>query len=288
MFCRQCPTHSDQPVARRRPYKLLTLTIVLLGLALLLPAGAFASNAAGWNPEWSGVPEDVDALAFPNASDGWMVGYDGTILATTDGGATWKTQRSGADERLSNDWLNAVAFPNASDGWVVGATRDKNNNITSTIRATTDGGSTWTDQNPGATEVLNGVAFPNASDGWAVGETAPSSPPADGGATWKTQSSGTADPSPPSASPTPLHGWAVGASGTILATTDGGATWKTQRSGTADASTPSPSPTPVTAGRRAMTASSSPPRRRRHLDCPGLRSVCWVCRPRQRRFPQRP
>ena len=43
------------------------------------------------------------------------MGTDGTILATSNGGATWTPQNSGTTESLSG-----VAFANASDGWAVG------------------------------------------------------------------------------------------------------------------------------------------------------------------------
>jgi len=43
------------------------------------------------------------------------VGGSGTILATTDGGATWKAQNSGTTVILIG-----VALANATDGWAVG------------------------------------------------------------------------------------------------------------------------------------------------------------------------
>ena len=41
--------------------------------------------------------------------------YEGAILATSDGGIHWQTQKSGTDEALLG-----VAFPDATHGWVVG------------------------------------------------------------------------------------------------------------------------------------------------------------------------
>ena len=46
---------------------------------------------------------------------GWAVGQKGTILQTTDEGASWKAQTSGTTE-----FLLAVEFLDANNGWVVG------------------------------------------------------------------------------------------------------------------------------------------------------------------------
>ena len=139
---RQCPTHSDQSAARWRTYTVLALTLVLLGLTLALPAGAFAT--AGWTPQSSGTAADAfEAVAFANARHGWVVGSGqnsngvtvGIILATTNGGATWKRQYSGpAGISPEGSGLNAVAFANARHGWVVGDS--------GIILATTNGGAT--------------------------------------------------------------------------------------------------------------------------------------------------
>jgi photosystem II stability/assembly factor-like uncharacterized protein len=66
------------------------------------------------------------AVAFVNAQMGWALGdlqegggeYTGTVLSTTDGGATWTPRTSGlpaflADKRWS---LNDVSFPTSGAG----------------------------------------------------------------------------------------------------------------------------------------------------------------------------
>ena len=119
MLCRQRPTIGERPATQRHIARLLTLTFVLLGLALALPAGAFA--AAGWSPQSSGTTANLYGVAFTNASAGWAVGENpGTgasvILATTNGGITWKAQSSGTTQTLYS-----VCFANVLDGWTVGA-----------------------------------------------------------------------------------------------------------------------------------------------------------------------
>ena len=80
------------------------------------------------------------AVAFPDATHGWVVGgeeidhpggpYPGDlILATTDGGATWKVQQRGGGDI---EGMTAVAFADATHGWAV--------DTGGTILATSTGG----------------------------------------------------------------------------------------------------------------------------------------------------
>ena len=167
------------------------------------------------------VPRRYQAVAFPSASAGFAVGDDATILATTDGGATWTAQAAPAGLTAH---LRAVAFPSATAGFAVGDD--------ATILATTDGGATWTAQAApaGLTAHLRAVAFPSASAGFAVGDDATILATTDGGATWTAQAApaGLTAHLRAVAFPSASAGFAVGDDATILATTDGGATWTAQ------------------------------------------------------------
>jgi photosystem II stability/assembly factor-like uncharacterized protein len=95
-----------------------------------------------------------------DASHAWAVGGnpDGTdpiILATSDGGATWREQRSGATRTLYG-----VAFADQWHGWAVG--RD------GTLAGTDDGGKTWREDSATGSD-LWGVALGDADHGLAVG-----------------------------------------------------------------------------------------------------------------------
>ncbi|RMH31265.1 MAG: hypothetical protein D6690_16970 [Nitrospirae bacterium] len=70
------------------------------------------------------------SVTFVSPRQGWAVGDEGTILATTDGGATWQAQRSG-----TKAWLSSVAFVSPCQGWAAGEN--------GTILTTADGGATW-------------------------------------------------------------------------------------------------------------------------------------------------
>jgi len=81
----------------------------------------------------SGVlPNDalLYGMSFVDENHGWIAGEFGTILATTDGGTTWKQQASGLESTLFG-----IHFSDANTGLAVG--------IDSVILRTDDGGTTW-------------------------------------------------------------------------------------------------------------------------------------------------
>jgi photosystem II stability/assembly factor-like uncharacterized protein len=160
-------------------------------------------------------------ISFADATHGWAVGDKGTILASSDGGATWQARPSGTENSL-----NGVHFADASRGWAVG--------YNGTILATSDGGATWQARPSGTENVLTGVHFADATHGWAVGDNGTILASSDGGATWQARPSGTANFLYGVHFADATHGWAVGDKGTILATGDGGATWQARPSGTAN------------------------------------------------------
>ena len=85
------------------------------------------------------------------------------IVATTDGGASWRVQYSGSGMNSKGQiGYSDVAFADARHGWVVG--------LDGTILATTDGGRTWKPQRSGTKLDLNGVAFADAKHGMVVGD----------------------------------------------------------------------------------------------------------------------
>ena len=47
---------------------------------------------ANWSALSSGTSNNLFGVSFPDASNGWAAGANGTILHTFDGGATWEPQ----------------------------------------------------------------------------------------------------------------------------------------------------------------------------------------------------
>src|SRR5690349_20788422 len=88
-----------------------------------------SSTSATWTPRGD-TTADLRCACFVDARTGWAVGRDATILATRDGGETWRALDRGDRN------LYGVAFADLNIGWVVGDG--------GTIRATRDGGATWT------------------------------------------------------------------------------------------------------------------------------------------------
>lgn len=79
------------------------------------------------------VSSTLTAVTFSDAGHGWAAGHWGTIIATQDGGETWKLQRV---DTSTDQPLFSVDFLNTRDGFAVG--------LWSLLLATHDGGSTWT------------------------------------------------------------------------------------------------------------------------------------------------
>ena len=200
------------------------------------------------------------SISFIDVRRGWAVGQSSSqsgaqsavILATTDGGATWRAQNAGSAG--SSAGLSDVAFSDAAHGWAVGSSYDSSQSggFSFLILATSDGGATWNSQEadgagqfPGRFSSLGSVSFVDAKHGWAVGrsEDAPSDFAAgtlvilattDGGATWNAQDANSGGRRGFLSSVSFVdanHGWVAGGdfnpttdahSAVILATSDGG------------------------------------------------------------------
>lgn len=145
---------------------------------------------------------------------GWMVGWNGVILHTKDGGRSWTRQNSGILQALED-----LYFTDDKNGWAVG--------WVGTALRTTDGGGTWERVRvPNTLWSFNAVHFSDNNRGWIVGFAGLIISTRDGGQTWETR------PSPLQASLKSVafdrdgRGW-IAADNNLLVTTDGGETWKT-------------------------------------------------------------
>ena len=75
------------------------------------------------------------SISFPSPTIGYMVGYNGTILKTTDNGVTWKHLRRGDAITVSDQPFLAVHFADVDNGYIVGEK--------GLCWQTTDGGDNW-------------------------------------------------------------------------------------------------------------------------------------------------
>lgn len=97
----------------------------------------------------------LNDVFFANTLDGWVVGEDGEIFVTTDGGKDWVMQSSGTFHQL-----NSIFFLTPLEGWVVGNA--------GTILGTTDGGKHWVGEKSGTVADLHSV-YCVVSGCWAAG-----------------------------------------------------------------------------------------------------------------------
>ncbi|MEO8588993.1 MAG: YCF48-related protein [Flavobacteriales bacterium] len=184
--------------------------------AMALALAYTGTLAQGWVQQVSGTNVLLEKVKFVSDTEGWIVGDDGTILHTTDGGDTWLPQTSGTTQ-----WLRDLQMLNANEGWAVGAN--------STVLHTVNGGMTWVPQTLPAVIECRAVFFTDAMTGWISGTPDIMLKTTTGGASWTE-----AVPASFSELNTiwftdALHGWAgglgFGLNGQVRVTSDGGNDW---------------------------------------------------------------
>jgi photosystem II stability/assembly factor-like uncharacterized protein len=149
----------------------------LAGIAVPLRIGA------QWQEQTSGTTASFRGLSVVDDRVAWASGTRGTVVRTTDGGATWRVLSvPGAD---SLDFRDVAAF-DAQRAYVLSI----GNGSASRIYKTVDGGATWTLQfmNPDSAAFYDCFDFWNAQRGLAVSDPVQGRfrviGTSDGGATW--------------------------------------------------------------------------------------------------------
>jgi photosystem II stability/assembly factor-like uncharacterized protein len=266
------PSHSDRgrskeraSRASRRGMSVLVLVAAaaaaMLALPIIAPAQIPESGRTSLVKPW----DSFFSVACLPSGKCYVVGTEGALLTSTDGGKNW--ERRAIAERGDLSWYDLYSIRFANDGktgWVGGESGQ--------ILKTADGGQTWTNQASGTTENIfriavidpqtayasgsNGllmsttdggthwqvqklksglifldIAFADAQNGWTVGEFETIMHTADGGKTWTPQMGGKrANFKLPALFAVRFsdaqHGWVAGQGGTLLRTDNGGATWQ--------------------------------------------------------------
>lgn len=110
-----------------------------------------------WTPQ--DVPKDFyQAIQFLDNQVGFVCGYSGTILGTTDSGETWNILREGSKSWQSNAPLRDIFFRDKNLGFVVGEA--------GIFLKTTNGGDTWLAIDHTAGEVDFTKIFMMGQSGW--------------------------------------------------------------------------------------------------------------------------
>jgi len=211
-----------------RAFAAQRLLLTFFFLLFTAHCSLFTVFASPWTRQPSGTMAWLRAVYFLDQSRGWVAGSNGTLLRTTDGGATWKKLSP-----LTKDTLQDVYFADTEAGWLV-ATRDifklKSNEPASYLLKTEDGGMNWQPVFLSSSDMnarLVRLVFANAQHGWAFGESGVVFGTRDGGAHWLRQTAATKHLLLGGAFADAAHGCLVGAGGTIIHTSDGGTNWQT-------------------------------------------------------------
>lgn len=211
------------------------ITVAMLSVMIMAAPALAAGTATGdgswlWlNPSPQGNP--LKAVSFIDASTGWAAGSAGTIMKTTDGGATWSIEVPSTNCLgivTSGCNLTGVSFADSLHGLAVGEY--------GTIWKTADGGTTWTARTlpstgcPAlaggscSTVLLASVQYIDASNVVAMG-AGYGFYSTDGGASWNVASGIDPTVTIDSVSMSGANGYAVGSFGAIYKTSDSGHTW---------------------------------------------------------------
>lgn len=121
-------------------------------------------------------PGDVNlyGLSYGDADHAWVAGEFGVVVATTDGGRTWRQQMTPVESTLFG-----IRFSDPQHGIAVG--------LDSVILRTEDGGATWTQLPSPITGRSLFDVFIRGQQGWIVGDQGTVLKTADGGASWQVE-----------------------------------------------------------------------------------------------------
>ena len=128
---------------------------------------------AGTAQDWDRPLPALYSIYFKDSNTGWIVGMDGVIIRTTDGGTNWNMLTSGTDKPIYT-----ILIRN-NRGWAVGNK--------GTYLISEDGGATW-QLKPDAIKTkfwLRNISFCDQNVGFVVGASGTVAQTSDGGATWK-------------------------------------------------------------------------------------------------------
>jgi photosystem II stability/assembly factor-like uncharacterized protein len=184
-------------------------------LALFLAASAPSTAQSGWTVLASDEDHSWWSIHMLDASTATVVGIDGSIMHTTDGGARWRIIPSGTDVNLRRVKYHSpsLAVITANDG---------------VILKSTDTGESWHPVSTGVTRGLYDIHFFSDEHWLVIGQGAFITESTDGGATWNQRGTG-------------MNNWngldfredfgiLVGNKGDIRITTNGGSSWTNRSS----------------------------------------------------------
>ncbi|MBK6749014.1 MAG: hypothetical protein IPG67_03140 [Acidobacteria bacterium] len=199
----------------RKSFKFLVFVVLVL---------CFQTVNADWVKQRTNSFAWLRDIQFVSESTGWIVGTDGVILSTTDGGTTWVQL-----PKFTTDTFRQVHFTDQGNGWILCERNvfTRGQNATSYLRKTSDGGRTWERiefEDAGRQRVTK-LLFNSKGWGTAFGEGGIFFKLQEDGKTWKASKSAIHFLLLDGAYGSGSNGVIVGAGGTILFTEDNGLMW---------------------------------------------------------------
>jgi photosystem II stability/assembly factor-like uncharacterized protein len=113
--------------------------------------------SAQWFSQSSNTSYTLRGISFLNTSTGWVAGYNGTVLQTTNGGNIWTNQTTNTTKNI-----NSIFFLNYTTGWFAGDS--------GLIEKTTNGGNSWFNQTSTTSNKLRTILFIDANIGYIIGD----------------------------------------------------------------------------------------------------------------------
>ena len=199
-------------------------TLKIVAILSVLALG-FQSAKADWVKQNTGSFAWYKDIFFLDQNHGWIVGGDGVINSTSDGGTTWMQGK-----KFTTDVINQVYFLNENTGWLL-CERNiyaRGSNATSYLRKTNDGGRTWEkiEFQDGGRERVTRLFFNMDGVGTAFGEGGIFYKLQDDGVSWKKTQTAIHYLLLDAAYADEKVAAIVGTGGTILFTEDSGYTWE--------------------------------------------------------------
>lgn len=144
--------------------------IIYIFYSIIFSSVSFSQN---WTQLNSGVVNDFYSVNFTSEDTGYVVGGNGTILKTTDGGISWNPQNAGTPA-----YLFSVFFVDSNNGIIVGDS--------GIVLKTINAGANWIRYATGSSQTLWSVYFTSITNGVAVGTQGTIIKTIDGGLNWIT------------------------------------------------------------------------------------------------------
>ena len=226
------------------------------------------NNGATWtllSPASPAPFGTYQSVFFTSATNGVIVGDNGTMYHTTDGGTHWTSlPNAGAT-------LNDVQFQSVAAGFTVG--------FFGKFGKSTDGGATWTFSVIDSQSDLFGVHFISSTTGWAVGTLGKVFKTTNGGTTWTAAGTTIGNTALRCVDFMNDQEGIIGGDGVSLRTLDGGTTWHDVVGFTGIRADVAVSPAPLLANRVPVTVTSNPAGRTVTVDgatLTGPTNVVWL------------